>query len=151
MNLKLIEIKDLMSIINIRNGLPVFVAASSVLLTLTFGILQIVGAHPFTEKNVTFGWIYISISMTVAAFCGMYIGFGLIYIYDQIFGTYNEPARIQMEEIGQVSGDHQEMDLSDRPERTEDRPKWTELSDGTDPSDKKDKRVKFDFNHVLII
>lgn len=147
MNLKLIEIKDLMSIINIRNGLPVFVAASSVLLTLTFGILQIVGAHPFTEKNVTFGWIYISISMTVAAFCGMYIGFGLIYIYDQIFGTYNEPARIQMEEIGQVSGDHQEMDLSDRPEhRTEHRPEYR-----TELSDKKDKRVKFDFNHVLII
>ena len=139
MNLKLIEIKDLMSIINIRNGLPVFIAASSVLLTLTFGILQIVGAHPFTEKNVTFGWIYISISMTVAAFFGMYIGFGLIYLYDQFCGTSKEPARIQMEEIGQTSSDH-EIDLSDRQE-------WT----GQEGSDSSDKKVRFNFNHVLII
>jgi hypothetical protein len=53
-----------------------------------------------------------------------------------------------MEEIGQTSSDHQEMDLSDRPEWSG--PEWTD-DHRTELSDKKDKRVKFDFNHVLII
>lgn len=72
---------------NFRNFLPIFFAVSSMLLTLTFGILQLTGAHPFTEKNVTIGWVYISISLTVASFLGMYIGFGLIYLIEMIFGA----------------------------------------------------------------
>lgn len=79
---------------NFRDFLPIFFAASSMLLTLTFGILQLTGAHPFTKKNVTIGWVYISISLTVASFLGMYIGFGLIYLIEMIFGAYTPPISI---------------------------------------------------------
>ena len=79
---------------NFRNFLPIFFAVSSMLLTLTFGILQLTGAHPFTEKNVTIGWVYISISLTVASFLGMYIGFGLIYLIEMVFGEYTPPNSI---------------------------------------------------------
>jgi hypothetical protein len=100
---------------------------------LTFGILQILGESPFTERNVTFGWIYISISMTVAAFIGMHIGLGL----NHLISSYNQhqPTRIQMEEIGSKFESPNEIDLSDPNDR----------------NDLKDKRVRFDFNNVVII
>lgn len=126
---------------NFRTIVPIFLSAASVLLTLTFGILQITGAHPFTEKNVTLGWVYISISMTVAAFFGMYIGFGLIYLFDQIFGT-KDP--IIESSSRRNSVELYERDLSER----------YEVDDGYEVDEERqqpNKKVKFDFNHVVII
>ena len=149
--------------ITLRNGFPVFFAVISVLFTLTFGILQLVGAPPFTERNVTIGWVYISISMTVAAFLGMYIGFGLVYLFDKMFGSSDV---IQMEELGRrndiVGGwNINERDISDATsdahDYAHDYDTHEDAHDNTredakegDISLQKKKKVKFDFNHVLI-
>jgi hypothetical protein len=110
-----------------RNVMPIFFAVSSTLLTLIFGILQLIGAPPFTERNVTFGWIYISISVTVAAFLGMYLGLGLIYLLEHVFYSY-EP-KIQVLDI--------KMDPNE--------------GAGVEDQQKQVKKVRFDFNDVTIV
>jgi len=105
----------------LKNYLPIIVSTLSITLFLVLGILQFLGAPPFVNPDYTYGWIYISLAVTLVGFFSMYMTLFTMYLFDAIFtspkptlNTDTNSYTIDMQEIDLKEIDLKEIDLKEK-------------------------------------
>jgi len=74
-----------------RNAFPLFVGISISLCLVAFGILAIVPLPPFTNQNTGLGvGFFIMGLLGVGFLSGFYLGYGMIFLFEWVFGKYTE-------------------------------------------------------------